>query len=179
MNMRLVLTMIVCVALAACGGGHAASGARAVSNPSPTGVAASPPGVAASPPGVAASPTGVASPPVSLTQQLSSENGSTATGMATVTRSPGSFTIRLDMAGLRPATTHSALIHAGTCGSNGRVVYPLEVLAANGGGVAVSTTVIHYPYEVPASGWYVCVHQGPEMTGTGGTVIAYAELPTP
>jgi len=154
MYKRLVLSMIVPVAVAACGG-HSASSATAASQRSPIGVAAS---------------------PVVLTQRLSSEHGSSVAGTATVTSSPTSFTIRLQVAGLQPATTHPTDIHAGTCGSNGSVVYPLEVLTADHTGDAVATTVIHHAYKVPPGGWDVSVLQGPTMTGTGDTPIACADL---
>jgi len=153
MYKRLLLTMIVPVAVAACGG-HSASSAGAVSHPS----------------GIA-----LASPMV-LTQRLSSEHGSSAAGTATVTSSPTSFTIRLQVAGLQPATTHPSSIHAGTCGSSGAVVYPLEVLTADHTGDAVATTVIHHAYNVAPRGWDVSVLQGPTMTGTGDTPIACADL---
>lgn len=153
MYKRLVSTMILPVALAACGG-HSASSATAASQRSPSGVAS----------------------PVVLTQRLSPEHGSPVAGTATVTSSPTSFTIRLQVAGLQPATTHPTDIHAGTCGSNGSVVYPLEVLTADHTGDAVATTVIHHAYNVPPGGWDVSVLQGPTMTGTGNTPIACADL---
>lgn len=153
MYKRAVLTMILPVALAACGT-HSAPAARTVSHPSPVGAAS----------------------PMVLTQQLSSEHGSSVTGTTTVTTSDTSFTIRLQVAGLRPSSTHPSHIHAGACGSNGPVVFPLEVLTADGTGDAVATTVIRRAYKVPPRGWYVCVHQGPTMTGTGDTPIACADL---
>jgi hypothetical protein len=113
---------------------------------------------------------------VVLTQRLSSEHGSSVAGTATVTSSPTSFTIRLQVAGLQPATTHPTDIHVGTCRSNGSVVYPLEVLTADHTGDAVATTVIHHAYNVPPTGWDVSVLQGPTMTGTGDTPIACADL---
>ena len=153
MYKRLMLTMIVPVALAACGG-HSASSATAGSKSSPIGVAS----------------------PVVLTQRLSSEHGSSVAGTATVTSSPTSFTVRLQVAGLQPATTHPTDIHTGTCGSNGSVVYPLEVLKADHTGDAAATTVIHHAYNVPPGGWDVSILQGPTMTGTGDTPIACANL---
>lgn len=191
MQKPLVLTMIVPAVLAACGG-QSASAARAVAQASPIAAASptavtspparvppSPPAaVTASPPAaVTASPTAVTASPVVLTAKLVPESGSKVTGTARVTTAGASFTIRLEATGLKPATTHVAHIHAGACGTNGPIVFPLENLVANGSGDAVSTTWIRHPYQVPASGWSVQIHQGPTMSGTGGTPIACAKLP--
>ena len=161
MHKRLVLTMIVPVALAACSD-HSVFGARTVAHTSPV---------------AAASPTPVTSSPIVLTTKLTPESGSKVTGTATVTTAGASFTIRLDATGLRAATTHPAHIHAGTCGSNGPIVFPLENMVANGAGDAVASTWIHHPYQVPASGWYVEIHQVPPSSGAGETPIACAKLP--
>lgn len=183
MQKPLVLTMIVPAVLAACGG-QSASAARAVAQASPiaaaspTAVTSPPARVPPSPPAaVTASPTAVTASPVVLTAKLVPESGSKVTGTARVTTAGASFTIRLEATGLKPATTHVAHIHAGACGTNGPIVFPLENLVANGSGDAVSTTWIRHPYQVPASGWSVQIHQGPTMSGTGGTPIACAKLP--
>lgn len=186
MQKRFVSTIIVSVALAACGG-HSASGAQAVAHTttlaaaSPTAVT-TPPTTAASPtakttpPTPAASPTAPTAPPAAITAKLTPESGSKVGGTAIITTSGSTFTVRLEATGLRPSSTHPAHIHAGTCGSNGPIVYPLENLVSNGAGDAVSNTWIHHPYQVPASGWYVEIHQGPSMSGTGATHIACAQL---
>jgi len=198
MQKRFVSTMIVSVALAACGG-HSASGAQAVAHTSPIAAASptamttppttaasptaktAPPTTAASPtakttPTTAASPAASMTPPITLTAKLVPGSGSKVGGTAIVTTSGSTFTVRLEATGLRPSSTHPAHIHAGTCGSNGPIVYLLENLVSNGAGDAVSNTWIHHPYQVPASGWYVQIHQGPSMSGTGATHIACAQL---
>jgi Cu/Zn superoxide dismutase len=105
------------------------------------------------------------------------QSGSKVTGTVRVAASGASFTIRLEATGLQPATTHLAHIHAGACGTNGAIVFPLESMVANGSGDAAATTWIRHPYQVPASGWSVQIHKGPTMSGTGGTPIACASLP--
>src|SRR5215813_1833092 len=134
MQKRLVLTMIVPVALTACGGPSAA-GARAVAHTSPL--------AAASPTPITASPTPVTASPTVLTAKLTPEGGSKVTGTATVTTTGSSFTIHLEAKGLKPTTTHQAQIRSGTCGSNGPIVFPLENMVANGAGDAVGSTWIH------------------------------------
>lgn len=182
MQKRLVLTIIVPVALTACGGSSAA-GARAVAHTSPlaaaspTPVTSSPTPVTSSPTPITASPAPVTASPTVLTAKLTPEGGSKVTGTATVTTTGASFTIRLEAKGLKPTTTHQAQIRAGTCGSNGPIVFPLENMVANGAGDAVGSTWVHHPYRVPASGWYVEIHQGTTSSGTGATPVACAKLP--
>jgi len=157
MQKRLVLTIIVPAALTACGG-HPAVGARAVAQAapvaaasptpvttSPTHVTSSPTHVTASPAQVTSSPAQVTPPPTVLTAKLTPESGSKAAGTATVTTAGATFTIRLEATGLQPATTHPAQIRAGTCGSNGPIVFPLENMVTNGAGHAVAATWIHHP----------------------------------
>src|SRR5215813_3326797 len=148
MQKRLVLTIIVPAALTACGG-HPAVGARAVAQAAPV-AAASPTPVTTSPTHVTSSPAQVTPPPTVLTAKLTPESGSKAAGTATVTTAGATFTIRLEATGLQPATTHPAQIRAGTCGSNGPIVFPLENMVTNGAGHAVAATWIHHPYQVPA-----------------------------
>jgi len=196
MQKRLVLTIIVPAALTACGG-HPAVGARAVAQAapvaaasptpvttspthvtsSPTHVTASPTHVTASPAPVTSSPAPVTPPPTVLTAKLTPESGSKVAGTATVTTAGATFTIRLEATGLQPATTHPAHIRAGTCGSNGPIVFPLENMVTNGAGHAVAATWIHHPYQVPASGWFVEILQGPTSSGSGAKPIACAKLP--
>jgi len=182
MQKRLVLTIIVPAALTACGG-HPAVGARAVAQAapvaaaSPTPVTTSPTHVTASPAQVTSSPAPVTPPPTVLTAKLTPESGSKVAGTATVTTAGATFTIRLEATGLQPATTHPAHIRAGTCGSNGPIVFPLENMVTNGAGHAVAATWIHHPYQVPASGWFVEILQGPTSSGSGAKPIACAKLP--
>src|SRR5215472_2812605 len=175
MQKRLVLTIIVPAALTACGG-HPAVGARAVAQAAPV-AAASPTPVTTSPAPVTSSPAPVTPPPTVLTAKLTPESGSKVAGTATVTTAGATFTIRLEATGLQPATTHPAHIRAGTCGINGPIVFPLENMVTNGAGHAVAATWIHHPYQVPASGWFVEILQGPTSSGSGAKPIACAKLP--
>src|SRR5262249_26478303 len=101
---------------------------------SPTHVTSSPTHVTASPARVPSSPAQVTPPPTVLTAKLTPESGSKVAGTATVTTAGATFTIRLEATGLQPATTHPAQIRAGTCGSNGPIVFPLENMVTNGAG---------------------------------------------
>jgi Cu/Zn superoxide dismutase len=102
-----------------------------------------------------------------------------AHGTITVVAGAGSFTLEVKMSGLQPHSYHPAHIHAGaSCESNGAIAIALQTVVAggSGNGNADVTTTIPQAYAVPSSGWYVNVHQGPDLTGAGATPIACAVL---
>jgi hypothetical protein len=59
---------------------------------------------------------------------------------------------------------HISHVHAGGCSRPGGIVFNLQSVAANSSGTATTTTVVPAQYLVPASGWYVNVHFGPDFT---------------
>ncbi len=74
------------------------------------------------------------------------------------------LTVKITLTGLAPNSPHNAHIHAGTCPSNGAVIYPLNPLQANAQGDATSETVIkNVRNGIPTSGWYINVHNGVKM----------------
>ncbi len=75
------------------------------------------------------------------------------------------LTVSISLTGLAPNSTHPAHIHAGnSCASNGAILYPLRNVVANEKGQASVTTVIHLSHAgIPASGWYINVHNGPTL----------------
>ncbi len=71
------------------------------------------------------------------------------------------LTVSTRATGLVAGSTHAAHIHAGSCDSQGKVVYPLNDLVAKSDGVAETTTVIKDVSQAPpASGWYINIHLG-------------------
>lgn len=87
-------------------------------------------------------------------------------GMATVSfdLASQSLTVKISLIGLAPNSTHPAHIHSGSCANQGAVVYPLQNVIADAHGVGASTTVIQKVTDVPASGWYINVHNGPGLS---------------
>lgn len=74
------------------------------------------------------------------------------------------LTVVLNVSGLQAQTVHPAYIHAGTCASNGAIIYQLSNVVANAAGNAVSTTVINgITGGIPATGWHINVHVGPTL----------------
>jgi Cu/Zn superoxide dismutase len=71
------------------------------------------------------------------------------------------LTVAARATGLVAGSAHAVHIHAGSCGSQGAVVYHLNDLVAKSDGVAETTTVVpNVDQAPPASGWYINVHLG-------------------
>ncbi len=75
------------------------------------------------------------------------------------------LTVTISLTGLAPNSTHPAHIHAGnSCASNGAILYPLKNVVANARGEASVTSVVHLSKAgIPATGWYINVHNGPTL----------------
>jgi hypothetical protein len=72
--------------------------------------------------------------------------------------------VTISLVGLAGNSTHPAHIHGGDCDDNGPILYPLNNVVADAAGDAKTTTVIHdVEGGIPASGWYVNVHNGPTL----------------
>lgn len=72
--------------------------------------------------------------------------------------------VKIALVGLAPSSTHPSHIHTGSCSNQGGVIYPLQPLVADAHGVASATTMVSVPKGIPASGWYVNVHNGPGLS---------------
>ncbi len=88
------------------------------------------------------------------------------TGVATISWNPTSqaLMVNISLIGLAPNSTHPAYIHHGSCSKQGLIVYPLQNVVANAHGVGTSTTTIKNVTKVPATGWYVNIHNGPDLS---------------
>lgn len=86
----------------------------------------------------------------------------TGTAQLTWTPQDHTLTVKVSMQGLVPGTSHPAHIHKGSCQHAGPVVYPLPMLRADEHGQASITAVFRGETQgIPASGWYINVHNGP------------------
>jgi hypothetical protein len=92
------------------------------------------------------------------------QNASGVTGSGDIVESAGSFTVTVKLTGLAPNSSHISHIHAGKCSQPGGIVYALVQVIADASGAATATTTVPSAYVVPASGWYVNVHHGPDFT---------------
>jgi len=90
-------------------------------------------------------------------------------GTADLNWDPGThaLTVKVSLVGLAPSSMHPAHIHTGSCANQGNVIYPLTTLMADAHGVASATTVVkNITNGIPATGWYVNVHNGPGLSTT-------------
>jgi len=72
--------------------------------------------------------------------------------------------VTISLVGLAGNSIHPAHIHLGDCDDNGPIVYPLNDVVADAAGDATVTTVIpEVEGGIPASSWYVNVHNGPGL----------------
>lgn len=100
-------------------------------------------------------------------------------GKADLSLSGHTMTVHLTVTGLAPKTQHMVHIHAGSCTSQGAVVYPLTTLTADASGKAVSTTTIQNVTTIPSTGWYVNVHNSTDLsTQTGFDPITCGDVTT-
>jgi len=75
------------------------------------------------------------------------------------------LTVKVALTGLAPSSTHPAHIHAGDCSSNGNIVYPLKPIVADSLGAGTSeTTITGVKDGIPTKGWYINVHNGPNLS---------------
>jgi hypothetical protein len=91
-------------------------------------------------------------------------NGSGVTGTGEVTKGAGSFVVSIQIHGMKPSSSHVSHVHVGTCAKPGGVAYALLQVVADAAGNATATTTVSEYYSMPATGWYVNVHQGPDLT---------------
>lgn len=73
------------------------------------------------------------------------------------------LTVKISLVGLAPSSTHPSHIHTGSCSNQGAVLFPLQNIVADAHGVATATTTVAVPTGIPATGWYVNVHNGPGL----------------
>ncbi|HET7014526.1 MAG TPA: CHRD domain-containing protein [Streptosporangiaceae bacterium] len=125
-----------------------------------------------------------ANPGVALTALEVTPGGmslGTPSGHAVVTYNPVAqkLTITIAASGLTPGL-HAAHIHVGSCASQGGVLYMLMDLKADSHGNlnAQTRTILGVNAPLPATGWYLNLHQGDSNTilNNGKPTIAFRPL---
>lgn len=115
----------------------------------------------------------------SVNVTLSAKQGENAQGFATLNvTAPGTLQVTVNVTGLSPNSTHPEHIHVGTCAAGGPILYPLNQLTAGSDGTASSVTIIRGPPTllIASDGWFVNVHTGPTMAGTGSKPISCGDV---
>ena len=106
----------------------------------------------------------VSSPKPSSTFVMGSMNASGVTGTGQVYKGVGSFVVSIQLKGLKPNSSHVSHVHIGSCTKQGAVAYALLQVIADASGNATATTTVPEYFSMPATGWYVNVHSGPDFT---------------
>lgn len=108
--------------------------------------------------------------PIMVTLNAVGDSGVTGTGE--IVKSTGGFTVTMKLKGLAPSSNHVNHIHNGSCTANGGIAIALQPLAADASGAATATSTISQEFTVPAAGWYLNVHTGPDLQGANAKPIA-------
>ena len=104
------------------------------------------------------------SPKPTVTFAMGAMSASGVTGVGQVYKGSGNFTVSIQLKGLKPNSSHVSHVHIGSCAKQGDVAYALiQVIADSSGNATATTTVTEY-YSMPATGWYVNVHAGPDFS---------------
>jgi len=90
-------------------------------------------------------------------------NASGVTGVGEVYKGAASFTVSIQLKGMKPNSSHVSHVHVGTCAKPGGIAYALLQVVADASGNATATTTVGEYYSMPASGWYVNVHVGEDL----------------
>jgi len=98
---------------------------------------------------------------------MAAQNGSGVSGSGNIVKGTDSFTVTIKLTGFAPNSSHVSHVHAGSCAQRGGIAYALVQVIADASGAATATTVVPAAYVLPASGWYVNVHHGPDFTEAG------------
>ena len=145
----LVIFLVGLFAVAACGGGTTSS---AVS-PTPT------------------------KPTIKFT--MVGQNNSGVSGTGEVVKGSGSFTVTIKLTGMPANSSHISHVHTGSCAKPGGIAYALSQVIADASGAATVTSTVLAEYSIPAGGWYVNVHHGPDFTApANGPSISCGDLPS-
>ncbi len=87
------------------------------------------------------------------------------------------LTVKIALTGVAPSSSHAAHIHAGSCSAGGGIVYPLNQVVADAKGVATSeTTISNVQNGIPATGWYINVHNGLTMAAIDDRPISCGNI---
>jgi hypothetical protein len=105
-----------------------------------------------------------ASPKPSATFTMSQMNGSGVTGTGEVYKGAGTFTVSIQLHGMKANSEHVSHVHVGSCAKPGNIAYALLTVVADAQGKATATSVVAEYYSMPATGWYVNVHEGEDLT---------------
>ena len=119
------------------------------------------------------------SPTPTIGFTMTEQNGSGVAGTGTVVKGTGSFTVTMKLTGMPANSSHISHVHSGSCAKNGGIAYALQQVIADSAGAANVMTTVPADYSIPAGGWYVNVHRGPDFSApANGPSISCGDLRT-
>ncbi len=122
--------------------------------------------------------TATASPTPTISFTMVAQNGSGVAGTGKIVKGTGTFTVTIKLTGMAPNSSHISHVHTGSCAKNGGIAYALTQVIADSKGSATVTSTVPAAYSVPAGGWYVNVHHGPDFSApANGPSISCGDLP--
>lgn len=126
----------------------------------------------------ASTPTPTPTPKITFTMNTMNASGVAGTGEV-VKSGSGSFTVTIKLTGLAASSMHVSHIHKGSCAAPGGIAYALQEVIADSSGKATTASSVAVDYStLPAGGWYVNVHKGPDLTApANGPSITCGDLP--
>lgn len=120
-----------------------------------------------------------ASPTPNIKFTMVAQNNSGVSGTGQVVKGVGSFVVTIKLTGMPASSSHISHVHTGSCAKPGGVAYALSQVIADSSGAATVTSTVPADYVIPAGGWYVNVHHGPDFTApANGPSISCGDLPS-
>lgn len=114
--------------------------------------------------------------PAALVFKLNGVGAVKASGTITVTTTPTSLTVELNITGLQGGSIHVSHIHIGSCAARGAIKYALNPVVADDQGTADTKSTVKAIYPPKTGSWYVVVHVGPDMSGTNSKYLLCGNL---
>jgi len=125
------------------------------------------------------SSTASPSPTPSIKFTMIAQNNSGVAGTGEVIKASGSFTVTIKLTGMPANSSHISHVHTGSCAKPGGIAYALSQVIADSSGAATVTSTVPVEFLIPAGGWYVNVHHGPDFTApANGPSISCGDLPS-
>lgn len=105
-----------------------------------------------------------ASPTPTISFTMAAQNGSGVAGTGQIVKGTGSFIVTIKLTGMTPNSSHISHVHTGACAKPGGIAYALQQVIADSSGATTVRSTVPADYSVPAGGWYVNVHRGPDFS---------------
>src|SRR5258708_1014398 len=107
--------------------------------------------------------TNSASPTPTINFTRAAQSGRGVAGTGTMVKGTGSFIVTIKRSGMTPNSSHISHVHTGACAKPGGIAYALQQVIADSSGATTVQSTVPADYSVPAGGWFVNAHHGPDF----------------